>query len=285
MGDLLRDPLVVRALATIALIIVVAALRYLGRRVIRGKADILDEGQRQKLFYMRSALGAVLIIGLLFIWLGQLQNLLLSLTAVVVAIAIATKELLMCIGGFFLRAGAGLFSVGDWIEVNGVRGEVTDHSLLSTSLLELEPTSDGHDYSGRSLEVPNSLFLTNPVRNENFARNYALHRFSITTEQGIEVRTALSWLTNRSKELCAPFEDVARRYNSMIERKLGVDMRGPDAVVGVRTTELGKVQFQLLVFCPTSEVSNIELTMMSELLDLLGTGSLPIRTPNPDHAV
>lgn len=276
MDGLFQDPLVLRIIATALLVLLVVVLRIVSFRLIRQRADILNEDQRRRLFYARSALSLLLVVGLLTIWLGQLQNLLLSLTAVTVAIVIATKELLMCISGFVLRAGSGLFSVGDWIEVNGIRGEVTDHDLLSTTLLELEPPNHGHGYSGRSLVLPNSVFLLHPVRNENFARNYTMHRFDLTLEPGVDVGKALNWLEDKARALSEPFQDVARRYNAMIERKLGVDMHGPDAMISVGTTDLGKIRFQVLLFCPTGEAFGLQKSITAAFLDAVDSDAIPV---------
>lgn len=275
MSSLLSDPVVVRALATIALLALVAGLRFVTFRLIRRRADILHEDQRRKLFYVRSALSAILVVGLLSIWLGQLQNLLLSLTAVTLAIVIATKELLLCISGFVLRAGSGLFSIGDWIEIGDFRGEVTDHSLLSTTILEVESPAHGHGYSGRSLVLPNSLFLLHPVRNENFARNYALHRFTVTVEPGIHVGKALACIQEKAELASRPFLEVASRYNTLIERKLGVDMQGPEPIVSINTTDLGNLQFQVLLFCPTREAQKLENAITAEFLDAVGDDTIP----------
>ncbi|MDZ7749624.1 MAG: mechanosensitive ion channel [Halofilum sp. (in: g-proteobacteria)] len=166
---IVSHPLVVPLLATAALFAVVAALRLLIGRRIRAGASILGDLQRRQLLYLRSALTTILLVGLVAIWLGRLENALLSLTAVAVAIVIATKELLMCITGFLVRTTGRLFALGDWIECDGMRGEVTDQTLLATRLLEVESGENGYVYTGRTVSLPNSLFLNHPVRTAPYA--------------------------------------------------------------------------------------------------------------------
>ncbi|HET8725897.1 MAG TPA: mechanosensitive ion channel family protein [Alphaproteobacteria bacterium] len=264
----IRDPLLRSLAASAVLTALVFLIRAVALRLIRHGDDVLSEQQRRRLFYARSFSNGVLAVGLVAIWLAQLQNLVLSLTAVIVAVVIATKELILCISGFVLRAGARPYSVGDWIEVNGMRGEVVDYSLLSTTLLELEPPPNGHGYTGRSVVIPNSLLLLHPVRNENFARNYVLHRFTLTMPPPVNAVAAKRWIERRSAELCRPFADVARRYNALLERKLGVDMPGPAPMVSVSTTDLGNVQFDLVLFCPTKQASALEQAITTEFLGL-----------------
>lgn len=264
--SLAAHPLFWPVVATILLAVAAFAGRELATRAIRRGRDVLSEQQRRRIFYVRGAFNLFFAVGLVAIWLAQLQSLVLSLTAVVVAVVIATKELILCVSGFVLRAGARLYSVGDWIEVNGIRGEVVEYSVLSTTLLELEPPVNGHVYTGRSVVLPNSLLLLHPVRNENFARNYVFHRFVLTVGAGVDAQAGRVWLQQRAAELCRPFAAVARRYNALLERKLGVGMPGPAPVIVVSTTDVGNVQFSVLLFCPTGRSLELEQALTTEFL-------------------
>lgn len=163
MREWLTDPLVARLLVTVVLIAAVAVARSVIAGRIVHRQNVPEERGRRDLFYMRSGLSLVLVNGLFMIWIGQIQSVLLSLTAVTVAIVTTTKELLMCVSGFLLRTTGRLFSVGDWIECNGMRGEVTDLTLLSTTLLELDTGLRGYGFTERILILPNG-FVNASVR-------------------------------------------------------------------------------------------------------------------------
>jgi small-conductance mechanosensitive channel len=263
---LLAGPLVRPVLYSLAVVASFSALRLLALRLVRGRASVLSDDQRRRMFVARVVSNAGIAVGLAAIWAVQIQDFVLSLTAVLVAVVIATKELILCLSGFVLRTGAGSFGLGDWVEIGGQRGEVVDFSVLSTTLLELETPVNGHGYTGRTLTIPNSVFLTTPVRNENFARNYVVHRFSLTAAPGLDPAAAKSWIETRAAELGLPFADVARRYNALIERKLGVRIPGPGPTVIVSTTDLGNVQFGVVLFCPTARALETEQTLTTEFL-------------------
>jgi hypothetical protein len=254
---LLAGPLVRPVLYSLAVVASFSALRLLALRLVRGRASVLSDDQRRRMFVARVVSNAGIAVGLAAIWAVQIQDFVLSLTAVLVAVVIATKELILCLSGFVLRTGAGSFGLGDWVE---------DFSVLSTTLLELETPVNGHGYTGRTLTIPNSVFLTTPVRNENFARNYVVHRFSLTAAPGLDPAAAKSWIETRAAELGLPFADVARRYNALIERKLGVRIPGPGPTVIVSTTDLGNVQFGVVLFCPTARAVETEQTLTTEFL-------------------
>ena len=266
------DQTLLRIGASILLTILVLAARHATSRAIRRRADILDGQQRRQLFYARSGFNLLLFFSLLMLWFGQVQDLLLSLTAVIVAVVLATKELIMCVSGFALRTGASSFSVGDWIEVNGMRGEVVEYDLLSTPVLELNPPRLGHSYTGNKLVLPNSLFLTHPVRNEKLPGGYVFHPFEIVVEGQIDARRAWRWLKDECERLGADFAAEAQRYGRLIDKKLGVDVPGPEASVRIRTTDQGKLAFDLTLFCPARRADELETALTAGLLAEIGAG-------------
>ena len=284
MTEFLNQPLILPLSATAALFAVAAALRVvIGHRIRRG-ASILNDLQRRQLFYLRSGITTVLLVGLAMIWLGRIENALLSLTAVAVAIAIATKELLMCLSGFLLRTTGRLFSHGDWIECSGFRGEVSDHTLLSTTLLETDLPENGYGYTGRTVTLPNSTFLTHPVLTAPAARRFVVHRFRITLDAPVDAAAAMDWLRARADELCAPFAEEARRQADALDRRLGVDVSGPEPSVGVMTTVYGQMQLAVMLFCPPQRAAELERRLGAEFLDAVHRGDLAPRGANPARA-
>ena len=284
MIDLLQTPSVIRLIVTALLLLAVFGVRMVLVRRIAGDAHILDENQRRQLFYLRSAMTVVVLIGLIVIWGGHLQNLLLSLTAVMVAVVIATKELLMCLSGFLLRATGRLFSIGDWIECNGLRGEVTDQTLLSTTVLEVEQAEYGYGYTGRKLILPNSTFLTHPVFTSSHARHYIQHRFVITLEDPVDPGVALTRVEREAEQAFAPFLEEARQANDALDRRLQVDVSGPEPVVTVGTSDIGKMQFAVLLFCPRQQALALERQIFGAILGAVRSGEIPSMAPDSETA-
>ncbi|KAA3652314.1 MAG: mechanosensitive ion channel family protein [Proteobacteria bacterium] len=277
-----EDQWLPRVVATLVLVVIFVIGRRLVTRYVRGDAGVLDASRRRRVFYARSAFNLGMAVALMLLWLGHLQNILLSLTAVTVAVVLATKELIMCVSGFMLRTGAGLYSVGDWIEVNGVRGEVSDYNLLSTTVLELSPPARGHGYTGNVIVMPNSLFLTHPVRNERLGRHYVQHPFSVTVDAGLDVGAALDWWRAAASSACADFADEARRVSMAVDRALSADVQGPVPVIHVGTTDGALLCFQVQLFCPASRAQALEVGLNSEFLTAVAAGRFAPASPPPE---
>lgn len=274
MLELLQSPNIIRGIITIALLIAFFVLRLLAARWIRGDAHILDEQQRRQLTGIRLAITVILIICLFGVWGGHLQNLLLSLTAVMVAIVLATKELIMCITGFLMRATGQLFGIGDWIECNGMRGEVTDLTLLSTTLLEVESPEYGYGYTGRSLLLPNSIFLSHPVHAASFPGRYIQHRFTITVPAttSFDPAAALTWLRNAATRVCTPLQEDAKQVAHSMNRRLGIQIEGPEPLVSIGTMADGSIVYRLLLFCPRDQANALEQKLTRNFLQAVHGG-------------
>ena len=93
LADFAIDPqLLMRFGLTLAVIVAVTVARRIAVHRLTPGETVLTPQKRRQIFYVRTAFNIVLGVGVLMIWLGQLQNLLLSLTAVTVAVVVATKE-------------------------------------------------------------------------------------------------------------------------------------------------------------------------------------------------
>jgi hypothetical protein len=274
-----EDQWLPRLVITVVMVLLFVIGRRLATRYMRGGAEVLDASRRRRVFYARSAFNLGLAVALLVIWLGHLQDIMLSLTAVIVAVVLATKEIIMCVSGFALRTGTGLYSVGDWIEVNGVRGEVSDYNLLSTTLLELAPPKRGHGYTGNLIVIPNSLFLTHSVRNERLSRHYVLHPFVVTVEPVLNVGEALAWWTTQAASACADFAEEAERVSMAVDRALSADVQGPAPLVHVGTSDTARVNFQIQLFCPAARAHALEVSLTSDFLSAVAAGQFSPATP------
>ncbi|MGP9818710.1 mechanosensitive ion channel domain-containing protein [Salinarimonas sp. NSM] len=138
--------------------------RVLAIRFVRTREGMPDHVRRRSISAVKNGTLILLLVGLALIWAPQLRTFALSLTAVAVALAVATKELIACLSGALLRASSRPFSVGDWVEIGEIRGEVVDHDMLATRIDAFAAGSGAFQRTGEVVTVPNSVFLSTPIR-------------------------------------------------------------------------------------------------------------------------
>ena len=275
----LRLPLLDIA-ASLLLLLLLLLVRVVAGLAIRRRTGVAPHLQRRWTANLRNLLLLLGLLGLVLIWAPQLRTFALSLTAVAVAIVIATKELILCFSGSLMRASSSSFAIGDWIEVAGMRGEVVDHNLFVTVLHEFQPGTYSH--TGRRTVLPNSIFLSQPMRNESLMRDHVLHGFSVTVDpagDGFAHRAAIEAIVARH---CAPLRDEVAQAGASIGRRLHIDLADSPVRVTFKTTELGKLRIGVSLLCPTRLAESLENDITCELVSCLH--ALAAGTPKDEAA-
>lgn len=173
--------------ASVSLILVLLVARLIAGRALQRRDDLTQQVARRWTANFRNVLILVAVIGLIMIWAPQLRTFALSLTAVAVAIVVATKELILCLSGAALRTFTRAFSVGDVIEVGATKGEVLDLNLLATRLKEFESADGSIVPTGRTITLPYSLLFTLPAKVVPHAGGAIEHAFEMTFEPDADI--------------------------------------------------------------------------------------------------
>lgn len=149
----------IRALLWILLVIFAA---YLASRLI----DRLFTGvsaENKRIDTLRSvvkfavqAIGALII---LFIIFGMPTQTTTVLGLAGAGLTVAMKDFIVAFFGWFVLMGSNGIRVGDWVEINGVSGEVVEVGLLKTVLLETGNWTDSSHPTGRRVSFVNSFAI------------------------------------------------------------------------------------------------------------------------------
>lgn len=252
---------------TVVVIVGVGATRVVATWRIGRMAFPSVEDRRRWVVGARNLAVLVLIGALILVWNEAVQSLLLSIVAIAAALVLATKEFLLCISGAVWRTASRAFDVGDRIEVNGFRGDVIDHGLLATTLLEVGPGEHSNQASGRAIVLPNSVFLTHPMVNETFTDAYVLHPFELKVPRNSDWRRAERVLLEAANAECAGFlHDAKASLGKQIARhslpNLGLDPR-----VSIELTDPSEIGLLVRVPVPVRQKSKIEQAILRRFLD------------------
>jgi small-conductance mechanosensitive channel len=181
-----------------------------------------SEQRRRWVVNIRNTSILVIVLGLAFLWVAAVEEFYALILALGVGVVIATKELLMCVTGSFLRTVANTYSVGDRIEIGAFRGDVIDLNLFTTTLLEVGPSRGMHLRTGRTIVVPNSKMLDQIVVNESFMKHFVVHVFHVPMRVDGDWQQAEKSLLQAAEAECAPFLEEAREYMDSLERSHGL---------------------------------------------------------------
>jgi small-conductance mechanosensitive channel len=249
MDEILHSPYFNYTIASVASALLIFILKRFIQALIR-RSEMVAVERRKWVRRVQNFSFFILIIVLMIIWSHEVKGLAFGLAAFAVAMVIAFKEVILCLmGGIFVSASRS-FKIGDSIEIDEHRGDVIDMRLLSTTLLEIGPEKLTHQYTGRSLVIPNSLFLAESMVNETYDHVYVLHVFVIPLHRETDDwRRAEKVLLKVSQELCAKHLNEAQRHMDIVGGKDGIEQFNiePRVTIALPNPE----QLNLIVRIPT----------------------------------
>jgi small-conductance mechanosensitive channel len=248
--------------ATVALVVTVILLRWLIVRSIVDAERMAQEQRRRLMAAVRNLLIGLLLIGVVIIWGSEIRAVAISVLAVAAAIVLATKELIMCVSGSLLRTGSHAFKIGDRIEVNGIRGDVFDTTLLTTTIFEVGPGPNAHQSTGRTIQLPNSMFLTQPVINETATEDYVLHSLVIPLRLDDDLAACEHALMNAARAECDGYLETARRNMEQIGKAQGIEALSVEPRISMHLPEPERVNLMLRFPVPARRKGRVEQAIL-----------------------
>ena len=255
-----------KLLFTALIMLLVVLLRRLILARIRGDDAFLSDKQRKWMSRTKNSSFAMFLLLMFMLWQSEISEFALSVTAIAVAIVVASKEIILCFTGSIQRASSRSFRVGDWIEVGKLCGEVIDHNMMATVIQEIDLHHGQYHYTGKTATLPNSMFFTYPVKNLNFMKRYVYHNFSIVVKDFVNLYPMLEKVEHKIEEHFHYFADVARRYNAMIEKHAGVDLPGAEPHIHISSAATGEQIVHIMIFCPTDKANELEHTIRQDFM-------------------
>jgi len=149
-------------IAALLWILIVALLVYLANRLIdRYTVNLKTENKRVDtlralLKFSAQAMGVIAILFLIFGLPSQATTI---LGLVGAGLTVAMKDFIMAFLGWFSLMGKNGIHVGDWVEINGVAGEVVEIGLLKTVILETGNWTDAGHPTGRKVSFMNNFAI------------------------------------------------------------------------------------------------------------------------------
>jgi len=100
------------------------------------------------------------------------------------------------------------------------------------------------------------------VTNEHFFKRFVFHTLHLVVDPLIDIAPVERRILETLKAEMTDHIDVARRYNSIIEKKAGIDIHDPEPRTKVSSMNDGRVKLSVTAFLPTRHAAGIEQTAL-----------------------
>lgn len=170
----------------------------------------------------RNTVGFATFILIVVLWAGEIRHVVFSIAAIAAALILASKEMWTNFFGMVSRTFVKPFEIGDIIEVANFKGRVIDMDSFTVKVL-LHGTAG--QTTAKIAEIPNGLFLTNPVINHSPVGKYSFNFTSVWINPEVaDVPAHLVFLEEAANEFCNSFLDEARLEIDTISAMLHLEL-------------------------------------------------------------
>jgi small-conductance mechanosensitive channel len=216
-----------RFLLTVALILgtVVASALLRG---LSGKLFGARERDRPR-FWTEQFIGiaalVTIVVGFLMIWFDDPRRLTGAIGLAAAGIAVALQRVITAFAGYVIILRGNIFTVGDRIVMDGIRGDVIALGFTQTTVMEMgqsasekaEPPAvwvGGRQYTGRLVRITNDKIFDSPVYNYTREFPYVWEEIKVPIHH-----------TGKRAEAERILLEVARRHTDEIVNKAGPDLQ------------------------------------------------------------
>lgn len=268
---LFETPFITRALSTIILIAAVVAIRAIVVRNLADRQGLDPNTRRRWIVTVRNITILVILSAVVVIWLEQLRTVAATVVVIAAAIVIATKEFLLNILGYIYQSSTQFTKIGDRIEIDGIRGDVIDQTMLGLTLLEIGSGDKTNQYTGLTVHVPNGRYLSAIVKNETrIWGDFVFHLITIPVEnkEGLW-RKSENALLKAAHEVCAHYLESARNYMTVVAKSQSLEAPSVDPKVQVQVAATDRINLILRIPVPTRQRGRIDREVTRRYLTIL----------------
>lgn len=248
--------------------------------VAHSEPDGSPHVKRGRIVWLRNffwILGAVAIGA---IWASKIAGLVLSITALVAALLIVNKELILCQVGYALLVLTKPYQVGDHIEIGAFSGRVLDISLFGTSLAE---TTSGKQSTGKTLLFPNNLLLTLPVKNLSVTNPYVVAWVHFVFPLSVDLAQAESTALSVAMEETEPWRVAAGSHLEELEKRFHWDLPSSTPKVFWEQPDSKVLQLHLRVVVPAEKQVHVSQAIFKRFWQAYKETMGPISLPSPEQ--
>ena len=197
---------------------------------------------------VRIAVTLLLTIGVVSIWFEDLNRLATAAGLVAAGLSFALQKVITSMAGYFVILRGKTFTVGDRIEMGGVRGDVTALDFIKTTIMEIgQPPSytnsdtstwvRSRQYTGRVVTVTNDKLFNAPVYNYTREFPYLWEEMGLPITYTADRARAEQIILEVARRHCVPAAELTQSEREDLERLFHVSADELEPRVYYRLTD------------------------------------------------
>jgi small-conductance mechanosensitive channel len=268
-----------RSLAAVAIILMcVIVLDAAGTKLLEHRG--LDRRRQQTLrtilrLSVQSA-GAICVLLVTFGVPSQISTILGLATA---GLTVALQSFILAFFGWFVLMGKNGMRVGDWVQINGVAGEVVEINLFRTTILETSDWADKGHPTGRRATFINNFAVTGQFFNFSTVGQWMWDEMSVSLASSAETYAKVALIHQAILEETQQDAQLAEQEWKRVPRNSGLSHASASSSVNMRPAGAG-VDVLIRYVTRASDRLRVRNRLYERVIDVLHKPQTVISQPS-----
>jgi hypothetical protein len=223
---------------------------------------------------VRATLRVLAVLIILLILIGVPSQLGTMIGIVGAGLTVALKDFIVAFFGWLMLMGRNGIRLGDWVEINGVSGEVIELGMLHTVMLETGNWSDAGHPTGRRVTFTNSFAIEGHYFNFSTSGQWLWDELQVIVPAGQDPYPIVEAITHRVTESTAESARLAEQeWQRAVPAQRGRTFSGTPGVA-VKPV-VGGVEIAVRYITRANERFQLRAELYQATVDLLAKQKSP----------
>ncbi len=217
----------------------------------------------------RVSLQVVGVVFILFVIFGPPPNLATFLGLAGAGLTVALKDFIVGFLGWFVLMGKNGIRLGDWVEINGVTGEVVELGMFHTVLLETGNWTDSGHPTGRRVTFTNSYAIEGHYFNFSTSGQWLWDELTVVLPAGHDPYPIVDAVKKKVVEATAESGQKAEREWKGMAKSADMNSLSAEPAINVRPA-IGGTEIAVRYITNAHDRGQMRAKLNQVLVDLLG---------------
>ena len=186
----------------------------------------------------------VLLIIIITYFTGTIKDFTVIIGLFTAGLAFTLQELILSIAGSVYIFIVKVYTPGDRIEINGIKGDVIDVDSIYTTMMEIGQWVNSDNYTGRIVKLSNAFVFKGPVYNYSQDFPFIWDEFNLPIRYGSNIDLAKSIIIKTARETLSEYTMNSKAQWNAVVNKYYIEDAQVDPTLAITLTD-NWIQFNL----------------------------------------
>ncbi len=208
----------------------------------------------------------IILIFLAALFADHLKNVGFAVGFLGAGVIVALQDVIASFGGFIVIGFSNLYRVGDRVQVNEIKGDVVDISVMRTTVMETGNWVSRDLYNGRIARIPNSTVLKGLVFNYSQGFRFVWDEIKVRLTSGSDHQQTREMLLRVAKETVSDYLAEAQGSWKQMVENYRIENRLLEPTVTLEASD-GSLEFSLIYIVNYTTRTKVRDQLFTKIVD------------------